>query len=219
MSDQYSAVKIAPSLLSANFAELGIEVERLQQSGADWLHLDIMDGHFVPNMTFGPMIVKQLRNYTSLPFDVHLMITPADAFVEAFAEAGADHIVIHPESTLHVHRTLQNIRRLGKKAGIALNPATSPAVLDYILNDIDQILIMTVNPGFGGQSFIADQIHKICHVRTLIGDRPIDIVIDGGINSSNAPEIIAAGADVLVAGTAIFQDHDYKKHIAALRGL
>lgn len=219
MSYITAPIKIAPSLLSANFAKLGIEVQQLTQDGADWIHLDVMDGHFVPNMTFGPLVVKHLRPYTSLPFDVHLMITPVDPFLEAFAAAGADHIVIHPEATQHLHRSLQTIRTLGKKTGVALNPATSPSVLDYILGDIDQVLIMTVNPGFGGQSFIKEQINKIKHVRTLVQDRPIDIVVDGGVTAHNAAELIQAGATALVAGTAVFQGNDYKTSIAALRGL
>lgn len=219
MSRTTTPVKIAPSLLSANFAELGAEVQRLTKAGADWLHLDIMDGHFVPNMTFGPLVVKHLRPYTSLPFDVHLMITPVDPFLEAFAAAGADHLVIHPEATTHLHRSLQTIRTLGKKAGIALNPATSPTVLEYILDDIDQVLIMTVNPGFGGQSFINEQIIKIQQVRALVQDRPIDIVVDGGVTAANSTEITQAGANVLVAGTAVFKTNDYEASIAALRGL
>ena len=214
----YHPIKIAPSLLSANFAELGLELHRLQKAGADWIHIDIMDGHFVPNMTIGPMVVKHLRTHSPLPFDVHLMIEPVDPFLAAFAEAGADHITIHPSTTNHCHRALQMIRNLGKKAGVALNPTTSPDILDYILDDIDLILVMTVNPGFGGQRFITSQLSKIQHIRAKITHRPIEIVVDGGINRETAPQVIAAGAHVLVAGTAIFTKGDYKTHMNDLRG-
>jgi ribulose-phosphate 3-epimerase len=210
-------IKIAPSLLSANFAELGLELKRLTAAGADWIHIDVMDGHFVPNMTIGPQIVKHLRPHTDLPFDVHLMIEPVDPFLKAFADAGADHLIIHPESGPHLHRSLQTIHALGKKAGIALNPATSPEILKYVLDDIDLVLVMTVNPGFGGQSFIESQLEKIRTVRQMVAHRNIEIVVDGGVTLQTAPRIIEAGASALVAGTAIFHNNDYQKSIAALR--
>ncbi len=210
-------IKIAPSLLSANFAELGQELKRLTDAGADWVHIDIMDGHFVPNMTIGPQIVKHLRSYTSLPFDVHLMIEPVDPFIKAFADAGADHITIHPESGPHLHRSLQTIRSLGKKAGVALNPGTSSDVLKYILDEIDMVLVMTVNPGFGGQAFIESQLQKIKDVCEMVRGRAIEVAVDGGVTTVTAPKIIAAGASVLIAGTAVFSDADYQRSIAALK--
>jgi ribulose-phosphate 3-epimerase len=210
-------LKVAPSLLSADFAKLGKELERLTTAGADWIHIDVMDGHFVPNMTIGPHVVKQLRPYTSLPFDVHLMVEKVDTFLKPFADAGADYLTIHPETTLHLHRSLQTIHALGKKAGVALNPATSPEILKYVLDEIDLVLVMTVNPGFGGQRFIQSQLEKIRLIHHMIADRMIDIAVDGGITLETAPEAIAAGASVLVSGTTIFKDGHYRETIAALK--
>ncbi len=214
-------VRIAPSLLSADFSQLGVEVTRLDAAGADFMHIDVMDGHFVPNLTIGPLVVKSLRRYTKKPFDVHLMISPIDDMIDPFVDAGADIITIHPEAGAHMHRTVQRIKSRGVKAGVALNPATSLSVLDYMIADIDMILIMTVNPGAGGQSFIP-LLEKIASARALIRESGRDIMleVDGGINAQTAREVAAAGADVLVAGTAVFkdgQDH-YETHIKSLRG-
>lgn len=214
------SVIIAPSVLSSDFSRLGEELVALEAAGADWIHLDVMDGHFVPNITFGPPIVKAMRRHTGLPFDVHLMITPADPFIAAFAEAGADCISVHVEAGPHIHRSLQLIRSLGKKAGVVLNPATEVDRLDFILDDIDYILLMTVNPGFGGQSFIPAMMDKIRRVKARIGDRPILIEVDGGVTASNAGALADAGVDVMVAGTAVFKGGNeaaYRDNIQALR--
>ena len=212
-------VIIAPSLLAADFARLGAEVAAIEAAGADWLHLDVMDGHFVPNISFGPAIIKALRKHCALPFDVHLMIAPADPYLAAFAEAGADHISVHPESSPHLHRTLQTIRALGKKAGVVLNPATPIESIAWALDLIDIIMVMTVNPGFGGQTFIESQLAKIAALRALIDStgRPIALQVDGGVTPETAPRVLAAGADTLVAGTAIFAAPDYAAAIAGLR--
>ncbi len=215
-------VRIAPSILAADFARLGQEVAAVSKAGADYIHVDVMDGHFVPNITIGSGMVKALRAHSALPFDVHLMISPVDPFVADFADAGADIITVHPEAGPHLHRTLQLIRSLGKKAGVALNPATPVEAIDNVIGDIDLVLVMTVNPGFGGQAFIESQLDKISAVRKRIDatGRDIDLEVDGGINLETAPRAIAAGADVLVAGTATFQDGDaaYADNIARLRG-
>lgn len=211
-------IKIAPSLLAADFANLEAEVKAVEKAGADFIHLDVMDGHFVPNITIGPGVIKALRPHTRLPFDVHLMISPADPYIEAFAKAGADIITVHPEAGPHIQRTLQLIRSFDKKAGLALNPGTSEGVLDYLLDDLDLILVMTVNPGFGGQHFLASQTEKIHRIKDLIGTRPILLEVDGGITPETAPAALSAGADVLVAGTAVFHTKEYKKNIRALRG-
>ncbi len=211
-------IKVAPSLLAADFANLETEVKAVEKAGADFIHLDVMDGHFVPNITIGPEVVKALRPHTRLPFDVHLMISPADPYIEAFAKAGADIITIHPEAGPHIQRTLQLIRSFDKKAGLALNPGTSEAVLEYLLDDLDLILVMTVNPGFGGQHFIAPQVEKIRRIKNLIGNRPILLEVDGGITPETAPAAMAAGANVLVAGTAVFHTKEYKKNIKILKG-
>jgi len=213
--------RIAPSILSADFARLGQEISAVATAGADWIHVDVMDGHFVPNITIGPDVVKAIRSATSIPFDVHLMIAPVDPYVPAFADAGADIITAHAEAGPHLHRTIQLIKSLGKKAGISLNPSTPAAVINHVLDDIDLVLVMTVNPGFGGQSFISGQLDKIRTLRQMIdaSGRPIDLEVDGGINEQTARQAIDAGADVLVAGTATFQSgrDNYAANIQKLR--
>ena len=216
------AVRIAPSILSADFARLGEEVREVSAAGADYIHIDVMDGHFVPNLTIGPGVVKALRPHSTLPFDVHLMISPVDAFVPEFAAAGADIITVHPEAGPHLHRTLQLIKSLGKKAGVSLNPATPLEAVDNVLDAVDLVLVMSVNPGFGGQSFITSQLDKLRALRRRIDatGRAIDLEVDGGINAETARAAISAGADVLVAGTATFSGgaSAYAANIKRLRG-
>ena len=213
---------IAPSILSADFAKLGEEVRAIDEAGADWIHVDVMDGHFVPNITIGPGVVKALRPHTSKPFDVHLMISPVDPFLDAFAEAGADIITVHPEAGPHLHRTIQRVKSLGRKAGVSLNPATPAKMLDYVLEDIDLVLVMSVNPGSGGQKFITSQLKKIEAIANRVAKESLDVIIevDGGIDPETAPLAVNAGATALVAGTAVFRGGSaaYADNIKAIRG-
>ena len=215
-------IKISPSILSADFARLGEEIQAITEAGADYIHIDVMDGHFVPNLTIGPGVVKALRSYSNLPFDVHLMVSPVDAYIPMFAEAGADIITVHIEAGPNIHRSIQLIKSLGKRAGIALNPGTPETFADAIIREVDLVLVMTVNPGFGGQSFIKNQLNKIKKIREWIDytGSNIELEVDGGINNETSKDVIAAGANVLVAGTATFVGGSdcYKENIYELRG-
>jgi len=210
-------LKIAPSILSADFARLGEEVAAIDKAGCDYIHIDVMDGHFVPNLTMGPPVIKALRGCSDKPFDVHLMIEPASPYLADYADAGADIITVHAEADIHLHRNLQVIRGLGKKAGVSINPSTPAAAVEPVLDDVDLILVMSVNPGFGGQSYISSVTPKIAEIKAMIGDRPIELEVDGGVKPDNVAEVAAAGANVVVAGSAVFQGNDYAATIGALR--
>ena len=211
-------IRIAPSILSADFARLGDEVAAIDHGGCDYVHIDVMDGHFVPNLTFGPPVIKCIRACTAKTFDVHLMINPAQPFIENYANAGADIITVHAEADAHLDRSLQLIRSLGKKAGVSLNPSTPESAIEFVLDKLDLILVMSVNPGFGGQNFIPAQLEKIRRIRQMIGTRPIELEVDGGVNRDTVKDIVEAGANVLVAGSAIFNGDDYSRNISELRG-
>lgn len=213
-------IRIAPSILSADFSRLGEEIRAIDAGGADYIHIDVMDGHFVPNISFGPVVMQSVRKLTGKPFDVHLMIAPVDPYIPAFARAGADIITVHAEAGPHLHRSIQAVKAEGRKAGVSINPATPVSVLEHVIADVDLVLVMSVNPGFGGQSFIPAALDKLRQARALIGNRPIDLEVDGGITAQNARDIAQAGADVLVAGSSVFSGNDpttYASRIAAIR--
>lgn len=212
-------IRIAPSILSADFARLGDEVRAIDEAGADWIHVDVMDGHFVPNITFGPLVVKAIRPYTDKPIDVHLMIAPCDLYLEDFIQAGADMVTVHAEAGPHLDRSLQAIAQFGARAGVSLNPSTSEQVLQYVMDQLQLVLVMSVNPGFGGQAFLQSQLDKITRIRKMIGDRDIDLSVDGGISADNAADVVAAGANVLAAGSSVFAggSEHYQRNIESLR--